>query len=129
MRLNSFEKAGLSLLQAFMVMGWLIILLNGVQVAIAQWVSHGLEGRSITALAIDSQTPARLYAGTADSGVYKSSDSGESWAAINSGLPSAYYVWALVVDPQTPPRCMRHLMAACSRAVMGGKAGVRSTTG
>ena len=44
MRLNFFEKTGRRLLQALMVMGWLIIILNGVQVAMAQWISHGPYG-------------------------------------------------------------------------------------
>ena len=86
LKLNFFEKTGRSHLQVFMVMGWLIIILNGVQVSMAQWVSHGPEGGRIYALAIDPQTPATLYAGTSV-GVFKSSDGGGSWSAANTGFP------------------------------------------
>ena len=89
------------------------------------WTSHGPYGGTITALAIDSQTPTTLYAGTLVGGVYKSVDGGESWQAINTGLadvstrkgsltaPTAPYVptdqvlahlhvTALAIDPLTP---------------------------
>ena len=44
LKFGFFEKIGLSLLQALMAMVWLIIILNGVQVAMAQWISHGPYG-------------------------------------------------------------------------------------
>ena len=56
----------------------------------------------IWTLAIDPQTPATLYAGTGG-GVFKSSDGGGSWTAINSGLTS-FDVVALAIDPQNPSR-------------------------
>src|SRR5206468_3734344 len=64
----------------------------------------------VTALAIDPQTPTTLYAGTGGSGVFKSTDGGASWSAVNTGLPYSgpsytphySYVPALAIDPQTP---------------------------
>jgi hypothetical protein len=64
----------------------------------------------VNVLAIESQTPDTLYAGT-DIGVFKSTNGGANWTAINGGLP--YYwdyeigtyhpdVHTLVIDPQTP---------------------------
>jgi hypothetical protein len=33
--------------------------------------------------------------------VFKSTDGGGTWSAVNNGLTNAY-VWALAIDPQTP---------------------------
>jgi photosystem II stability/assembly factor-like uncharacterized protein len=38
-------------------------------------------------LAIDAEKPSTLYLGTADDGVFKSTDGGGTWKAVNSGLP------------------------------------------
>jgi hypothetical protein len=54
---------------------------------------------NITALAIDSQRPTTLYAGTSDRGVFKTTDGGATWSA--TGLANVY-VNALAIDPQTP---------------------------
>jgi photosystem II stability/assembly factor-like uncharacterized protein len=78
---------------------------------------HGLEGGSITALAIDPQTPDTLYAGTKLGGVFKSVDGGNNWHPMNAGgltdvctrstTPYStdkfcFYVTALAIDPLTP---------------------------
>jgi hypothetical protein len=52
------------------------------------------------ALAINPTTPATLYAGTYD-GVFKSTDSGGTWAAVNTGL-TTLQVGALAINPTTP---------------------------
>ncbi len=50
------------------------------------WTSNGPEGGDIRALAIDPATPSTLYAGTGYGGVFKSTDGGENWEAVNTGL-------------------------------------------
>ena len=40
----------------------------------------------IAALAIDPSTPTTLYAGTSGGGVFKSTDGGGSWRAVNDGM-------------------------------------------
>jgi len=71
-------------------------------VASAQtWTSNGPEGGYIQALAIDPTTPATVYAGTPGGGVFKSTDGGASWAAVNSGLTNTN-VFALAIAPTTP---------------------------
>lgn len=64
---------------------------------------------SIRTLAIDPQAPNTLYAGAASygHGVYKSTNGGANWSAINNGLdfgelgsPNIPEVVALVIDPQ-----------------------------
>jgi hypothetical protein len=66
---------------------------------------------SISALAIDPITPSTLYAGTWNAGgVFKSTDSGGSWSAVNTGLPTDTFgythVVALVIDPTTTPNTL-----------------------
>ncbi|MCP9495272.1 MAG: SBBP repeat-containing protein [Pyrinomonadaceae bacterium MAG19_C2-C3] len=55
---------------------------------------------TVNALAINPMTPSTLYAGTS-SGVYKSTDSGSTWSASNTGLSNTV-VNALVIDRSTP---------------------------
>ena len=52
----------------------------------AGWVSHGPEGGTVTALAVDSASPSTVYAGTFGGGVFKTTNGGGSWSAVNSGL-------------------------------------------
>jgi len=62
----------------------------------AAYASHG---PSITALAIDPQTPTTLYAGTSDRGVFKSVDAGATWSLTGlSGIP----ITSLAIDVQNP---------------------------
>jgi photosystem II stability/assembly factor-like uncharacterized protein len=54
---------------------------------------------------VDPQNPDTLYAAGAfgdpgRDGVFKSSDGGASWNAINSGLPARSGVHVLAIDPQ-----------------------------
>jgi hypothetical protein len=63
----------------------------------------------VQALALDPSSPSTLYAGTADRGVFKTTDGGQTWAAINAGLTEVdaigrtdTYVDALAVDPSAP---------------------------
>src|ERR1700730_3184939 len=65
------------------------------------WTSGGPHGQDIRALAINPATPATLYAGTNGGGIFKSTDSGGTWAATNTGLTNLY-VSALAVDPANP---------------------------
>jgi hypothetical protein len=56
---------------------------------------------TVDALAIDPQTPTTVYAGISGGGVFKSTDGGTSWTAINSGL-THLAVSTLAVDPNNP---------------------------
>jgi len=67
----------------------------------ATWIAAGVGLTSYygaVSVAIDSQNPSVLYAGTT-SGMFKSTDGAASWSPSNSGL-SATFVSALAVDPQ-----------------------------
>ena len=62
----------------------------------------GLSKTQVQTLAIDPNTPTTVYAGTHDGGVFKSIDSGATWTATNTGLPSIFWVNSLAIDPITP---------------------------
>ena len=65
-------------------------------------------GYVVLSLTIDPSDSATVYAGTLGNGVFKSTDAGASWAAVNSGLPplevaeSPPVVTSLIVDPSNP---------------------------
>jgi photosystem II stability/assembly factor-like uncharacterized protein len=54
----------------------------------------------VTDLLIDPATPTTLYAAT-DAGVFKTTNSGDTWAAIDNGFPFPFAV-TLAIDPATP---------------------------
>ena len=56
----------------------------------------------VQALAIDPSSPSTMYAGTGGFGVFKSTDGGASWTAINTGL-THLRVPALAVDANSVP--------------------------
>ncbi|HEX2269374.1 MAG TPA: carboxypeptidase regulatory-like domain-containing protein, partial [Pyrinomonadaceae bacterium] len=62
--------------------------------------SSNFGGTSVTALVIDPAQPSTVYAGSAN-GVFKSTNGGRTWAAINNGLTSRSVI-TLVIDPLTP---------------------------
>ena len=72
-----------------------------VHAGVNTWTSNGPEGGEVFALAIDPVTSTTLYAGTQGGGVFKSTNSGASWSAVNTGLTNTE-VRALAIDPTTP---------------------------
>ena len=91
-------------LRKVLLLGLLTLLIASQTVPVSAgtnvWTSHGPEGGLTLVLAIDPQKPSTLYAGT-DHGVFKSTDGGAAWSAVNTGLPSTG-VDALAIDPATP---------------------------
>ncbi len=64
------------------------------------WTNLGpgdIGGRTL-ALAIDPNDAATIYAGTADGGIWKTTDGGQSWAPVGDLLPSLA-IGSLVMDP------------------------------
>jgi hypothetical protein len=75
----------------------------------APWVSTGPVGGAARGFAVDPTNPLIVYAAAADAGgVYKTSDGGATWTAVNTGLPTqiggfpATDFTAIAVDPTTP---------------------------
>jgi photosystem II stability/assembly factor-like uncharacterized protein len=66
------------------------------------WTSHGPEGGTITAIAVDPQKPTTLYAGTLVGGALKSIDGGESWQPVNNGLADLTIRRGSPASPRSP---------------------------
>ena len=90
---------GAGLLVAGLVIWWL----TGIPTAhaAAGWRSIGPEGGTVLSILIDPTAPSTLYAGTNGGGVFKSTDGGAHWSAVNTGLTYPYPS-ALALDPTTP---------------------------
>jgi photosystem II stability/assembly factor-like uncharacterized protein len=56
-------------------------------------------GVRVTDFVISSEDTGTMYVAAIE-GVFKSTDAGESWRAVNSGLPSQLYVQTLAIHPQ-----------------------------
>jgi len=65
------------------------------------WIYLDFIGTNLNSLAIDPTSDRTVYAGSWSSGVYKSTNGGDSWISINSGLTNSY-VYSLAIDPITP---------------------------
>ena len=81
------------------------------------WMSNGLVGRRVNALAVDTASPANVYAGT-DEGLFKSTDSGENWNA--TGL-SGTSLNLLVIDPATPTSLYAATASGTLKSLDGGE--------
>ncbi len=75
-------------------------------------VTGGKTPSLIMSLAVSSKNPNVIYAGTESLGVYKSTDAGTTWVAMNQGIglqPGVRLnITALAIDPQNPD----HIYAA-----------------
>jgi len=82
-------------------------------------VSSNLPDGSIPRLLIDPVTPSTLYALYNSSGstsyvpggpiltsIFKTTDSGKSWTALNTGLDSNAYITVLAIDPTAGPKIL-----------------------
>src|SRR3989442_10459591 len=68
----------------------LVVSLHRAEAGVNVWTTNGPHSETINALAIDPQTPTTLYAGTSGHGVFKSTDAGGTWSAVNTGLSTPY---------------------------------------
>lgn len=83
--------------------------------------SHGPDGGCIYDLAIDPATPTTLYAGT-EQGVFKSTDNGANWSAVNTSLIDANTnVRVLAIDPMTPATLYAGTEDDMFKSTNGGK--------
>lgn len=75
-------------------------------------------------LAIAPWNPQTLYAGTPSSGVYRSTDGGQSWESISAGLEmapgAALRVTALAVDAENPDRLVAATAYGLGSRLAGG---------
>jgi photosystem II stability/assembly factor-like uncharacterized protein len=78
----------------------------------ATWKATGIADGGILSLAINPHTPSILYAAISTLapatlyaggiGVFRSTDSGATWTAANTGFPTYAYAQCLAIDPLTP---------------------------
>lgn len=62
----------------------------------------GASGGRVNGLAVDRSSPATLYAASEWGGLFKSTDSGQTWAHLDGHVPTA--TWDVEVDPQNSNR-------------------------
>ncbi len=93
------------------------------------WTTSGPEGGAIGALAIDPVNPTTLYASVSGGGVFKSTDSGGSWAAVNSGSdrPPISATWRSTL--RRPPRSMPARTEGVFKSTNGGASWTAINTG
>ena len=76
-----------------------------------------------TPLAIDPLHTSTIYAGTDRDGVFKSTDNGVNWSAINVGLPKDFPdVYALAVDPVNTETVYAAVNGSLFKSTNGGAA-------
>ena len=90
---------------------------------------HGLTSPyiGVTVLVVDPTTPGTVYAGTG-AGVFKSTNSGGSWAAANTGLTDLS-IHALAIDPTAPTTLYAGTYAAVFKSTNSGGTWVAANTG
>ncbi len=103
----------------------LLIFLTGfiglVNTASAQtWVGNGPYGGAVEVLAVDPTTPTTIYAGTQTAGIFKSTNGGGSWIAINNGLIGFITISALAIDPSTPTTIYAATVRGLFKSTDGG---------
>lgn len=65
----------------------------------SKWlVEEHLKGKSPDSLAVDPQTPTRVYAGTRGNGLWRSDDAGRTWDPVGAGI-SQTEITAVAVSP------------------------------
>ena len=83
----------------------------------------GVTATTITSLVIHPTEPSTVYAGTV-SGVFKTTNGGRTWTAMNNGL-TLFNVLAMVIDPSTPAT----LYVAIGSGFQSGTGVYKSTDG
>lgn len=101
MRLRS-TRPGLSPGLVLRILVWSGALGTGLSASVpaTTWSSLGPAG-VVSSVAPDPQNPATVYAALRDSGVWKTTDGGSTWAQKSTGLPLSGS-FAIVVDPTNP---------------------------
>src|SRR5512139_2694471 len=91
------------------------------------WTTGGPYGGYVRALAIDPSNPATLY-GATGGGVFKSTDSGATWAAASTGLTNLN-VSALAINPTNPATLYAGTGGGVFKSTDSGATWVAASTG
>src|SRR4051812_17447252 len=91
----------IELCQIFIVSLTLILVGEARCVEAGSWIPVGAPGGNVRALAPDPRDPERIYLGTADGILYRSTDGGVSWQRQSPGFPlRGCSLDEIVVDPR-----------------------------
>src|SRR5207249_8971973 len=107
MKTSAAKTIGRKAIYTVLVLSALLpfVTLHRAEAGVNVWTTNGPHSETINALAIDPQTPTTLYAGTSGHGVFRSTDGGGNWSAVNTGLSTPYgavLVNALAIAAPTP---------------------------
>ncbi|HEV8266780.1 MAG TPA: hypothetical protein VGR00_01050 [Thermoanaerobaculia bacterium] len=81
------------------------------------WVRYALPGAEVKSLVADPATPSGFYLGTANGGIYRSTDGGRSWSGATQGIPfPGFSVTSLAFEPGRPAR----VWAGLTGVIRGG---------
>ena len=95
------KRDGLVLLAVTCVLGLITVQTTNGQSGPFVWTQNLSNNARIYAIAVHPTDPGIIYVAGLDSGVYKTTNAGLSWSAVNSGL--AYNkVQALAISPSSP---------------------------
>ncbi|MEW6270673.1 MAG: hypothetical protein AB1689_15430 [Thermodesulfobacteriota bacterium] len=96
-----------------------LVLLWAGAASAGTWTSNGPIGGYGYAIAVDPTTPTTVFAGVHGGGVFKSTDGGDTWSAVNDGItsPGSWTVQAIGIDPVTPSRVYAAVGAGSSGGV------------
>jgi photosystem II stability/assembly factor-like uncharacterized protein len=79
----------------------LFALIPTISSAAVSQIWTGPDGGTVQELAIDPNNNSTIFAGTKVNGIFKSTDKGDNWTAVNNGLTNLN-VQAIAFDPNTP---------------------------
>lgn len=82
---------------------------------------RGLTSLWITGLAIDTQSPPRLYAGDGLAGTFKTRDRGASWLRLGEVENPLHWDRRLMVDPAVPDTVYTTATSAIAKSTNGGR--------
>jgi photosystem II stability/assembly factor-like uncharacterized protein len=81
-----------------------------------------------SAISIDPVNPNNVYVGL-NNGVAKSIDGGQSFAMVNTGLPTNLIVTALAIDPSNPAIVYAGTWQGVFKTVNGGQSWAAANSG
>jgi photosystem II stability/assembly factor-like uncharacterized protein len=112
MRKERQMRLGSSCMRTAMTMAILCLIVGACAypavAGVDRWTTNGPEGGDVGAIAVDPSNPATVYAGLYNgNGIFKSTNGGTTWSAVNVGLTpvtglTSVSVFTLQIDPLAP---------------------------
>ncbi len=109
----------------------LLVFINtswSAQAKVAKPVGGGPPGGDIEAIVFDLKDTAAIYAATGSSEIFKTTDGGDSWNAINS-IPASSALYSLAIEPRSPATIYAGTGHGVYKSVDGGESWKGSSSG